>query len=146
MNNVPSHTIKNKPCRLFSMKRIRNLLIYPASIALKQWGCIFFILVSLQSVHCQPSHNTDQLNSNTFLTQTTNDRPQWQDLGLQDILISIGQPHVPTPSCIRPTHEASSLHHSHFSLSHKKPLSFITSDTIVHEPKGSLYLWHILRL
>ena len=116
------------------------------SSLLKWMGCFLFLIFSMPPSHGMPLQPSSQFDTHNCLSQTNDNRPQWQDVGLQDLLVTIGQPTVPTPSQVRPSHDYAAPFFGQ-SLSHQfKSVRSKTNVPAEREPKGSLYLWHFLRL
>ena len=113
---------------------------------LRRMVCLFFLLVALQNAHCQTASATDFNNPANCLSQTDDNRPQWQDVGLQDILFVIGQPTVPAPNTVRLPYGYTPSMHLPVLLPGQQGHPAKTGVPPDHEPKSSLYMWHFLRL
>ena len=91
------------------------------------WVVLLFFLSS-EAFAQTPAPNTSSRSDNN-LHQTHDNRPQWQDVGLKDILMVEGQSTVTAPNPVRPLHDGAGQGGSHGLV-----------DPI------ALYLWHFLRL
>ena len=90
---------------------------------------------------CNPSR------ADYSLYQTESNRPQWQDVGLQDILMVDGQSTVTAPNHVRTAHDtgAQGCLCSHMELNRTYHCDSVAVRPN-RQPRGSLYMWHFLRL
>ena len=106
---------------------------------------LLFSLVSEVFAHTTTPNTSSTTDYNLY--QTHDDRPQWQDLGLKDILMVEGQSTVTAPNPVRPLHDGAGQGGSHGLVD---PILHHRSTLYAVSPKGttrvSLYLWHFLRL
>ena len=109
------------------------------------WVVLLFFLSS-EAFAQTPAPNTSSRSDNN-LHQTHDNRPQWQDVGLKDILMVEGQSTVTAPNPVRPLHDGAGQGGSHGLVD---PILHHRSALYAVSPKGttrvSLYLWHFLRL
>ena len=109
-------------------------------------GCLLVLLLVIQGAQSQPLPSSNQFDPNNCLSQTADNRPQWDDVGLHDILFAIGQPTVPAPNYVRLPYDYAPPTHCSIPRHYMALLSCGERVPPRHEPKGSLYLWHFLRL
>lgn len=128
------------------MTRINHPSVSFYLFALRRSGCLLILLSILQGAYGQPVPPPNHFDPTNCLSQTANNRPQWEDVGLHDILFAIGQPTVPAPNHVRLPYDYAPSSHYQFLLPHLSQLPTKTGMTPKHKPKGSLYLWHFLRL
>ena len=109
-------------------------------------GSLMLFLFLAQSISAQPIATTGNNDVDNCLSQTADNRPQWQDVGLQDILFAIGQPTVPAPNYVRLPYDYVTPQHCTILLPQYQSTGSKTGMPPGQLRKSTLYLWHFLRL
>lgn len=109
--------------------------------------CVVLLFCAFHEVAAGGLAGQLPLHGDNCLYQTESNRPQWQDVGLQDILMVEGQSTVTAPTPARPQHDGAPQGCPH-NLQNS-----ICPQCVVDPPapqkggrRGSLYMWHTLRL